>query len=64
MINEYNRRIIMKEQKRKHKIVLIGHSHIKGFSNELKQNVGDTCEIMGFVKPITKCQCNSVDRYY
>ena len=41
----------MKEQKGKRKILLIGDSHIKGLSSELKQNLGDTCEILGIVKP-------------
>jgi hypothetical protein len=42
MRNENNSRIRMKEQKGKHKIVLIGDSNIKDLSSELKQNLGDT----------------------
>jgi lysophospholipase L1-like esterase len=51
MINGNNRRKINKEQKGKRKILLIGDSHMKGLSSELKQNLGDTCEILGIVKP-------------
>jgi hypothetical protein len=51
MINENNIRHRMKEQKGQHKIVLIGDSHIKSLSSELRQKLGDTCDIMGFVKP-------------
>jgi hypothetical protein len=31
--------------------VLIGDSHTKGLSSDLKQNLGDVYEITGFVKP-------------
>jgi hypothetical protein len=51
MINENYIRHRMKEQKGQHKIVLIGDSHIKSLSSDLKQKLGDTCDIMGFVKP-------------
>jgi hypothetical protein len=50
MINENNTRHRMKEQEGQHKIVLIGDSHIKSLSSEVKQKLGDTCNIMGFVK--------------
>jgi hypothetical protein len=51
MVNENNKRHRMKEQKGQHKIMLIGDSHIKSLTSELKQKLGDTWDIMGFVKP-------------
>jgi hypothetical protein len=46
---EVNRNIL-KEQKVRSKILLIGDSHIKGLAAELNQNLGCTYEITGFVK--------------
>jgi hypothetical protein len=41
----------VQEQRGKHKVVLIGDSHIRGLSSELKQNVDKTYETVGFTKP-------------
>jgi hypothetical protein len=41
----------VQERRGKHKVVLIGDSHIKGLSSELKQNVDKTYETVGFTKP-------------
>ena len=39
------------KRERSHKIVLIGDSHIKGLSSELKHRLGDLYVILGFAKP-------------
>ena len=39
------------KRERRHKIVLIGDSHIKGLSSELKHRLGDDYVILGFAKP-------------
>jgi hypothetical protein len=42
----------IKKQTGKRKILLIGDSHLKGLSSELKHNSTDTCgDILGIVKP-------------
>jgi hypothetical protein len=43
--------ILLKNKTGKCKILLIGDSHIKGLSSELRYNLGDTCDILGIVKP-------------
>jgi hypothetical protein len=45
MTSGNNGRNKIKKQTGKRKILLIGDSHLKGLSSELKHNLGDTCDI-------------------
>jgi hypothetical protein len=50
MTSANNGRNNIKKQTGNCKILLIGDSHIKELSSELRYNVGDTCDILGTVK--------------